>query len=317
MTTHHLENPTHGKARVRVAVVNKNEGVHSFSELNVRLRLWGGTEAAFLQGDNSLVVATDTLKNHVYILAKRDLASAAVPEQFALKLSNVLIKEYAHVNTVQIDITQNPWTRVVDGTTPHNHGFVKSGENGTSFVSVICRRSPNISFKIYSGVKDLYVVKTTMSGWANFHKDNYRTLPDTSERILATVVNARWTHISSSASADNFYCFDVASKLVANAEAKRTSILSALKSTFYGPPTTGTFSPGVQQTLFQMGQKALDSVAEIDNVRLRMPNVHFLPCMIPVFAQNGYKFEDDVYLPTDEPHGIIEATVSRKPISRL
>jgi urate oxidase len=48
-------------------------------------------------------------------------------------------------------------------------------------------------------------------------------------------------------------------------------------------------------------------VPEVDSVFLNMPNLHFLPCT-PVTST----FDNDVYVATSEPHGNIEAVVTRK-----
>lgn len=47
-------------------------------------------------------------------------------------------------------------------------------------------------------------------------------------------------------------------------------------------------------------------VSEVDSVFLNMPNLHFLP-VAPVTS----RFDDDVYVATSEPHGNIEAVVTR------
>lgn len=95
------------------------------------------------------------------------------------------------------------------------------------------------------------------------------------------------------------------------------TIREALLDEFFGPPDTGRFSAGVQQTLFRMGTLALKRVSAIDGITISLPNIHFLPCNIPVFAKNDIKFEDDVYIATDEPHGIISATINRKLAAKL
>lgn len=84
------------------------------------------------------------------------------------------------------------------------------------------------------------------------------------------------------------------------------SVKGALLTAFFGPPDEGVYSPSVQHTLYQMGKGALDAVPDVESVHLEMPNIHFLPCA-PVMEN----FEDDVYVATSEPHGIIEATISR------
>lgn len=86
---------------------------------------------------------------------------------------------------------------------------------------------------------------------------------------------------------------------------------------FYGPPEVGEFSRGVQESLFKMGTAVLADVPEISRVTMDLPNLHFLPCNVPVYAKNGLRFDDDVYVPTDEPHGIIRATVQRPGVAKL
>jgi urate oxidase len=103
----------HGKERVRVAKVRRrSDGVHEFVELNVRVELRGGTSASFLHGDNSSVVATDTCKNHVYMLAKTHPCSP--PEQFAIDLARNFLTHYNHVEAATIRVEEATWKRVLD-----------------------------------------------------------------------------------------------------------------------------------------------------------------------------------------------------------
>ena len=52
-------------------------------------------------------------------------------------------------------------------------------------------------------------------------------------------------------------------------------------------------------------------VPEVGSVFLNMPNLHFLPCNPPKSAG----FENDVYVATSEPHGTIEAVVTRQAVA--
>jgi urate oxidase len=143
------------------------------------------------------------------------------------------------------------------------------------------------------------VLKTTQSGWDKFHQSDFSTLPGTTERILATRISATWTYGPRASEDQLDYC------------AVHSKVLDAFLNAFYGPSKSGEYSPGVQHTLHGMASRALDVVPEIDSVKLSLPNLHFLPAHLPVFKKNGVQFEDDVYIPTDEPHGIIEATLMR------
>lgn len=121
-----LKAAKHGKARVRVAKVTRGTEKHDIIELTVLIELHGGTDSSFTAGDNRLVVATDTCKNHVYMLAKNHPMSC--PEQFALALGKQFVEEYSHVQAVRIMIKERPWKRFEKDGVPHAHGFVLSGD---------------------------------------------------------------------------------------------------------------------------------------------------------------------------------------------
>lgn len=59
----------HGKSRVRVCRVWRNgkDGGHFMAEWNVGISLLSDCFPAYVSGDNSTVVATDTMKNTVRI----------------------------------------------------------------------------------------------------------------------------------------------------------------------------------------------------------------------------------------------------------
>jgi len=59
--------------------------------------------------------------------------------------------------------------------------------------------------KLTSGIRDLRVLKTTQSAFYKFINDEYRTLPNTNDRILSTVVTADWVY-----STTQGFCFDKA-----------------------------------------------------------------------------------------------------------
>lgn len=156
------------------------------------------------------------------------------------------------------------------------------------------KSSQILIFQDHSLTDRFRVLKTTKSGWAGFLKDRYTTLPETDERILATEINAEW---SCPEGADYRRVYNV--------------VKATLMRVFFGPVDTGVFSKGVQETLYKMGAAVVRDVPEVDGITISLPNLHFLPCSIPVFAKNAVKFEDDVFIPSSEPHGIISATIER------
>jgi urate oxidase len=141
------------------------------------------------------------------------------------------------------------------------------------------------------GVRDLKVLKTTQSGYEGYLKDEYTLLGETRDRIMATSVTATWKYAYQPMDYDATF----------------TTVRQALLDAVFGPPKEGVYSPSVQYTLYQMAAIALERAPQVESVFLNMPNLHFLPC-----APVGSRFEDDVYVATSEPHGNIEAVVTRK-----
>lgn len=77
----------HGKTRVRVGRVwKRSDGSHSFVEWSVSVSLLSDCLPAYFNGDNSHIVATDTMKNTVYIfpLLPLSISMCCVCSEFCL-----------------------------------------------------------------------------------------------------------------------------------------------------------------------------------------------------------------------------------------
>ncbi|EYU19843.1 hypothetical protein ABFS82_06G082600 [Erythranthe guttata] len=290
----------HGKARVRVGRVwREANGRHLFVEWNVSISLLSDCLAAYTRADNSDIVATDTMKNTVYVKAKECKQPISV-EDFAIVLGKHFTSFYPQVSSAIINIVEKPWERIYIDGQPHRHGFKLGSEKHTT--EVIVKKSG--SLQVISGIEGLAVLKTTQSGFEGFIRDKYTILPETRERMLATEISASWR-----------YPFENLASVPAKQSyfmEKYTDVKKVLLDTFFGPTKEGVYSPSVQSTLYYMAKAVLARVSDVSSVKLKMPNIHFLPVNLsskdnPVIV----KFEDDVFLPTDEPHGSIEATLSR------
>ncbi|CAH2052925.1 unnamed protein product [Thlaspi arvense] len=290
----------HGKARVRVARVwRHDDGSHHFVEWSVSISLLSHCLSSYHRDDNSDIVATDTMKNTVYVKAK-ECGDRISVEEFAILTGKHFCSFYPQVFTAIVRIIEKPWERVcVDGK-PHLHGFKLGSESHTTEATV----QKSGSLELTSGVSGLALLKTTQSGFERFVRDKYTILPETRERMLATEVNATWRYsYDSVASVPNkgLYFSD-----------KFMDVKKVLMETFFGPPETGVYSPSVQRTLYLMGSAVLRRFGDVSWIHLKMPNIHFLPVNLSSKENPSMvKFKDDVYLPTDEPHGSIEATLSR------
>ncbi|CAH9065636.1 unnamed protein product [Cuscuta europaea] len=290
----------HGKARVRVARVwREGDGTHHFSEWNVSISLLSDCLPAYISGDNSDVVATDTMKNTVYAKAK-ECSNRLPVEAFAIELGKHFTSYYKQVTAAVIRIVEKPWERVNINGQPHRHGFKLGSEKHTT--EVLLDKSGGL--QVTSGIEGLAVLKTTQSGFEGFIRDKYTILPETKERMLATDITALWRYSFKSLSGvppKNNYFTEV-----------HTDVKKVLLHTFFGSPKEGIYSPSVQSTLYDMAKAVLGSFKDIVSIQLKMPNLHFLPVNLSSKDNSAIvKFDDDVYLPTDEPHGSIEATLSR------
>ncbi|XP_077235630.1 uricase / urate oxidase / nodulin 35 [Tasmannia lanceolata] len=294
----------HGKDKVRVSRVWKKDGVYFFVEWSLNISLLSDCIPAYVAGDNSSIVATDTVKNTVYAKAKECSEFLSV-EDFAILLGRHFTSFYPQVFTAIIKIVEKPWERVhIDGQ-PHDHGFKLGSEKHTTEVTM----KKGGAFRVTSGIEGLSLLKTTKSGFEGFGRDCYTILPETKERILATEVSASWRYTFEGPYSIPSMPFYFAERYL--------DVKKVLIDTFFGPPNEGVYSPSVQVTLYHMAKAVLGRFPGIASIQLKMPNIHFLP--VNLASKDNptmVKFADDVYLPTSEPHGAIEATLSR-PLSKL
>ena len=271
----------YGKQRVRVLKLIRESRRHVVKELTVGVHLQGALSGAYLSEDNTSVVPTDTIKNTVHILAKDSLGECT--ESFANALADHFLGRYAHLQAVDVEIRERVWQRLVVDGAEHPHSFVDR-QQGTPYVSLKKSRE---GFMLWSGIEDLTVMKTTESAFAGFPKCDFTTLKEATDRIFSTSICAQWNYTS----------------LELGFSRLNETILSTMLGVF-----ASTHSPSVQRTLFQMGEAALGAVAEIAAVELKLPNKHYLGIDLSAFGrENGH----EIFLPTDEPHGEIEAIVQR------
>jgi urate oxidase len=276
-----LTQHNYGKARVRVLKVTRDGEQHTLKELEVAVKLQGDFDASFTKADNRLVVATDSMKNTVNVFAREKLGTEA--EEFGLCLGAHFLNTYPQVARVEIGLTEHLWGRLSPHGKPHPHSFMEQG-TARPTARITCTREGTV---VESGVEDLFILKSTASGFENFVRDRFTTLPETADRIFATKLKAVWTY----------------EKTPANYGRTNAAILQAMLAVF-----AENYSPSVQVTLFQMGEAALQAAPEISQIHIAMPNKHCLPINLAPF---GVENQNELFVPTDEPHGQIEGTVAR------
>jgi urate oxidase len=254
---------------------------HELVDLTIDVQLEGEFGAVYVDGDNTPCLATDTMKNTVYAMARQDPINHV--ETFASRLADHFLAKPA-VSRVRISAVEQPWGRLSSGGRPHPHAFVQAG--GEHWTAVATRDTSGV--QIVSGLANLIVLKTSDSTFAGFPRDEYTTLPETSDRIMATSITASWTYRQGTSD------FSV-----------RAAVRRALVETF-----AGHVSRSVQHTLYAMGEAALSVCPDVTAITLSLPNRHHLLVDLKPF---GLDNPNEIFVATDRPFGLIEATITRTP----
>src|SRR5215831_7944353 len=267
----------YGKQRVRILQVTPHADGHDIKELTCGIRLEGDFETAHSKGDNSKILPTDTMKNTVYALAKRQRIEC--PEEFALLLAEHFLSTQAQVSRARVEASEVLWNRFSVGGKLHAHTFTKSSEEMRTATIMVTRNEKTIQ----AGIEGLTVLKTTDSAFEGFVRDKFTTLKEDRNRILATVVRATWHYRTEKTEFDETW------------KGVRQALLEAFAA---------HDSKSLQQTLYAMGKVVLESFPSIQEIRLSLPNKHYNLLDLAAFGMENAK---EIFLPTDEPHGLIEA----------
>ncbi|KAM4640834.1 uricase-like isoform 2-T2 [Discoglossus pictus] len=284
----------YGKNAVKVLHIKRNGKQHFIKEIEASVELTLKSKKDYLQGDNSDIIPTDTIKNTVYALSK--LKGIHTIEEFALDIATHFLTSFNHVTEAKIYIQEAPWKRMEKNGVGHVHSFIYSPE-GVHFCEVE-QKQADLPV-IYSGIKELRILKTTQSGFEGFLKDRFTTLPEVRDRCFSSIVNCKWKYATS--------------KVV-----DFTSIWNVVKEIildkFAGPYDKGEYSPSVQKTLYDIQVLSLNKVPEIKEIEIILPNKHYFTIDMSKF---GLTNNDEVLLPSDKPYGNIAGTVRRKPQAKL
>ncbi len=269
----------YGKSRVRLVKIRRSRDSHEVVDLTIDVQLEGAFDRVYVDGDNESCLATDTMKNTVYALARQD--PIAHVESFAMRLADHLMGKPA-VSRARISASEHHWDHLKVRACPHPHAFVQPG--GEQWTTVVTADATGPS--VVSGLTNLVLMKTADSAFAGFPRDAYTTLPETDDRILATSIAASWRYRPGTS---DF--------------AARDRIRTALVETF------ATYvSRSVQQTLYAMGEAALAACADATDITLALPNRHHLLVDLTPF---GLDNPNEVFVATEQPFGLIEATIRR------
>ena len=279
-----LAGNSYGKSAVRLLKVVRDAAHHDIREFTVDIALEGAFDAAHVSGDNAAVLPTDTMKNTVYAKARE--LSIEQPEDFGLALAVHFLNASAHASTVRVRITEHGWRRLAVDGVAHDHAFERAsaelrvahvmlGRNGTAVVT--------------AGIEELLILKSGRSAFSGFPRDRYTTLRETEDRILATTLSANWRYEAGALEFGSQFA----------------NVRRALLEAFAGHD-----SRSVQHTLYAMGEAVIAQSSVVEEINITMPNKHHLLVdLAPVGLDNA----NEIFVPTSEPFGLVEATIRRSP----
>ena len=285
----YLAGHQYGKAENRVVRFQRDTPRHEIVDLNVTSTLRGDFADAYLTGDQTKVLPTDTQKNTIYAYAKeKGIVSV---ETYALDLARHFVDDVAPVSGARIDLDSYLWTRATVGGEEHDHTWTRSGsEIRTAAITVSGTGSEQVAH-VVAGLREFTVLKSTGSAFKDFLVDEYTTLQPTEDRVMATSLVATWRY-DETCLADGFD-FDAAYDAVKAAMVEQFATVH---------------SYALQQTLWHMGKAAIETVPAVAEVRLAAPNKHHF---LYDTARFGIENSGEVFHADDRPYGLIQAIVAR------
>jgi urate oxidase len=189
-------------------------------------------ETSYTEGDNSMIVATDSMKNFVHRMGLEYESDTL--EDFAALVGNRLLERYDHMEGVHVSVQQVPFERVRGNVMRRRYDHYAVAELDLDRNGVVSARS---------GWNGLHLIKLAGSSFAGFVRDEYTTLPEAEDRPLFVHMNVGWTNTDLSRCAPSEDVRDVA------------------VSTF-----CDIRSASIQELVYQIGVEVLERFSEIATV---------------------------------------------------
>ncbi|SCZ94460.1 BZ3500_MvSof-1268-A1-R1_Chr12-2g03913 [Microbotryum saponariae] len=348
----YLKHAKYGKDKVRTfRIVRNKDGTHDIAEYIVQALLEGSVcsrsclphhdiETSYTKSDNSVIVATDSIKNTTYLFAKQS-PHVLQPESFALDLASHFVETYSHIHKAHVNVIQLKWSRIPVTGKAHKHSFVRNGdEKRFTNVTVDATKGKNAATAtVTSGISELLVLKTTESSFENYVFDKYTTLKRKSATLRVSKPGARFFYSRRgssslslpstavddrifSTSVDCSYSITIPTSALTSASIPKLGIdferiFKSVETTTLEIFATHN-SASVQATLYQMCEKILADNKQVAEVSYKLPNKHYFAVDMAYFGLKNTDPKDaEVFMPVDAPSGLIIATVTRDATSKL
>lgn len=229
--------------------------------MNIKVAVSGESFfTSFTEGDNTLVVATDSMKN--FILRKAGEYEGATAEGFLAFASRKLLETYPQMTGVKMmadqvsfDVLPVPGERGLESSNlVYRYG---QNEHPTAMVE-LTRSGDGISLAAHEGgIADLKLIKVKGSSFAGFVRDEYTTLPESYDRPLFIFLDIAWSYEEVESALDS----DLGRYVAAE------QIRDIAHTVFHEQ-----HSPSIQNLIYRIGQRALLRFPQLKEIRFESNN---------------------------------------------
>ena len=272
----------YGKNAVNLTRITRHNDYNEIKQISVNIAFEGEFESAHTTGDNTRILPTDTMKNTVYALAKDRYTSSI--EEYGIDLAHHFLSNNPQVTEVRIEISEHLWNRLEFDGKHHQYAFISGGFEKHTAQVIHSKKNTAVS----SGIKDLLILKTYNSAFEKYIKDQFTTLKETDDRIMSTQCEVSWLYTTNKLDYTSVF----------------NKVRAVLLETFAGHK-----SLSVQHTLYAMGENVLKEIKEVKNISFVMPNKHHILFNLEQFGMDN---NNEIFIATDEPYGMIRGTVTRE-----
>ncbi len=270
----------YGKADVTVYRLIRDgrvpEGRNPVFGANVKILTWGGAFwPTYLKGDNTGLIATDSMKNFIH---RETFAFAEFGlEDFCRFIGRKFLETYSQVEGLQMTATQLPYAGLEGGV-----AFVPSGPD-QAFARVEMTHDGVVD--VVSGIGGFKLLRLRGSAFQGFVRDEHTTLPDRPSRVLHMWLDLEWSY----ATLDPAFCDGAITSQV------RAIVMGVFKS----------FESGsIQQIIHRMGTKIFADIPDIAELRFEATNRTW-----DVIQERGEEL--GVYVDPAAPFGVLGLTLTR------
>ena len=243
---------------------------------SVKLLTWGGAFwPTYLRGDNTGLIATDSMKNFIH---RETFAFAEFGlENYCRYIGRKFLDIYQQVEGLQMEAIQLPYTGLEGGV-----AFIPSGPD-QAFARIEMTREAVVH--AVSGIRGFKLLRLRGSAFQGFVRDQHTTLPDRPSRVLHMWLDLEWSYAHLEA---------------AFSDGTITARVRAIVMDVF----TSFESGSIQQIIHQMGTKLFADIPDISELRFEATNRTW-----DIVQERGEEF--GVYIDPPAPFGVLGLTLTR------